>query len=103
MHLINCLIRAAVDHKRDGIITSLDELEVRKVLMRLMLSSPPEELGKQLVEFQRLLVQENHRCKRVPVLSGVDHDRMLREIWEASGVEAREGARWRLVGFNVRY
>ena len=62
MHLINILFRKATERYRSEFLYLLDALDIRKVIVRLMQTKPAEELGKQLVEFQRLLVQEGqHR------------------------------------------
>ncbi|RKO84499.1 hypothetical protein BDK51DRAFT_32939, partial [Blyttiomyces helicus] len=101
LHLINALFRHASDRARADFIAGLDALGMRKVVARLMMSRPAEELGKQMVEFQTLLVWEGHRRKR----GGVDVrrkevERALREIWESAGVEQESGMKWRVVGFD---
>lgn len=100
MQLVNCLFRAAMLKLRWNFMKRLDELEIRKVIIKLMLTTASEELSKQLVEFQRLYIQEGNKSKR-EILAGSDVEIALREIWEASACEARDGHRWRLLGFMV--
>ncbi|KAJ3190735.1 hypothetical protein HK101_008431, partial [Irineochytrium annulatum] len=102
MNLINVLFRKATDRYRSEFVYLLDALDIRKVVVRLMQKSPPEELEKQLVEFQRLLIQEGHRRKRMvvdarnPTLAG-----LLEEVWVASGLEVEGGVKWRRIGFET--
>ncbi|KAJ3058817.1 hypothetical protein HK102_010303, partial [Quaeritorhiza haematococci] len=103
MHLINTLFRHAIDGERlDFVRTLLDELRIRDVVLKLLQGSPAEELGKQLVEFQRLLVQEAHRRKRVSImqgLAGVTAETLLNEIWAASKMQVEVSMKWRKLGF----
>ncbi|KAI8853219.1 hypothetical protein BC829DRAFT_414020 [Chytridium lagenaria] len=75
----------------------LDALNIRKVVVGLMQASPAEELGKQLVEFQRLLIQEGNRRKRLAVdTRNADIFTLLEEIWRrrvegGGGDEVEEG------------
>ena len=102
MHLINCLYKAAIDMKKSSFLRKLEGLRVRSSAVKLMLSQPNEELGKQLNEFQRLVILEGHRDKREHI-GGTEHEFWLREIWELSGVvDHRDGIKWRSIGFNVR-
>jgi engulfment/cell motility protein 1 len=103
MHLINVLFRKATDRYRGEFVYLLDALSIRKVVVRLIQTSPAEELGNQLVEFQRLLIQEGHRRKRMAVDGrNSTHISMLEEIWLASGMEEENGQKWRRLGFDVR-
>ncbi|KAJ3097778.1 hypothetical protein HDU97_004558 [Phlyctochytrium planicorne] len=102
MQLINVLFRKATEKFRGEFVYLLDALNIRKVVVGLMQASPAEELGKQLVEFQRLLIQEGYRRKRLavdtrnPVIFT-----MLEEIWEASGLKAEGDFKWRKIGFET--
>ncbi|KAI9356310.1 ELMO/CED-12 family-domain-containing protein [Zopfochytrium polystomum] len=101
LHLINVLFRKATDRYRGEFVYLIDALNIRKVVVRLMQTRPPEELGKQLVEFQRLLIQEGHRRKRQAVdLRTPMHESMLREIWNASGLQSDGSVKWRFIGFE---
>ncbi|KAJ3317691.1 hypothetical protein HDU76_001085 [Blyttiomyces sp. JEL0837] len=102
MHLINVLFRKSTDRHRGEFVYLLDALSIRKVVVRLMQTSPAEELGKQLVEFQRLLIQEGNRRKRIQVESrNSTHELLLQDIWLAAGVEVENGFKWRKIGFET--
>ncbi|KAJ3415709.1 hypothetical protein HDV05_004387 [Chytridiales sp. JEL 0842] len=102
MHLINVLFRKATDRYRAEFVHLMDALSIRRVVTQLMQTSPAEELGKQLVEYQRLLIQEGHRRKRIIVDTRLSsHALMLEEIWLASGLEEESGFKWRRIGFDT--
>ena len=109
MSLINCLFRyASPDRKRSEFFGTLDILNIRAIVVRLMNAMnarPGEELAAQLVEFQRLFIQEMHRRKRTPVdLNLGVHERILQEIWQDLGAPATtDGTKWKLLGFNVSH
>jgi engulfment/cell motility protein 1 len=101
MHLINILFRKATERHRAEFLLLLDVLHVRKVIVRLIQTKPAEELGKQLVEFQRLLVQEGHRRKRTLVdPRNPVHETLLQNIWTASALETEGNIKWRMIGFE---
>ncbi|KAJ3035476.1 hypothetical protein HDV00_003725 [Rhizophlyctis rosea] len=101
MHLINTLFRHATESARTEFFQMLDALDTRRTVLRVMQSSPAEELSNQLVEFQRLLIQEGHRRKRMPVdLKNPEHERMLNELYQLSGVESDAGGKWKRLGFD---
>ncbi|KAJ3279070.1 hypothetical protein HK104_001797 [Borealophlyctis nickersoniae] len=101
MHLINVLFRHATERARTDFVYMLDALNTRKTVMRLMQASPAEELANQLVEFQRLLIQEGHRRKRIAVdTKNPTHEALLKDIWEAALIEAEPGLKWRKIGFD---
>ncbi|TPX35338.1 hypothetical protein SmJEL517_g02240 [Synchytrium microbalum] len=107
MSLINCLFRyASPDRKRSEFFRTLDMLNIRAIVVRLMNAMnarPGEELAAQLVEFQRLFIQEMNRRKRTPVdpNQGV-HERILGELWRDLGAPAyNDGSKWKLLGFNT--
>ena len=102
MHLINVLFRHATPGARTEFVHNLDALDTRRTVLRVMQSSPAEELSNQLVEFQRLLIQEGHRRKRMPIdLKNVEHERLLNEIFQLAEIEADAGVKWRRLGFDV--
>ncbi|KAJ3117603.1 hypothetical protein HDU96_006201 [Phlyctochytrium bullatum] len=102
MQLINVLFRKATEKYRGEFVFLLDALQIRKVVVGLMQMSPAEELGKQLVEFQRLLIQEGYRRKRLNVdTRNVIIHTMLEEIWEASTLKADGDYKWRRIGFET--
>ncbi|TPX40171.1 hypothetical protein SeMB42_g06116 [Synchytrium endobioticum] len=103
MSLLNCLFRhASPDRKRSELFRTLDMLNIRAIVIRLMNARPGEELAAQLVEFQRLFIQEMHRRKRAPIdpNQGV-HEKILKEIWMVLGAPASPGSKWKLLGFNT--
>ncbi|KAJ1547833.1 hypothetical protein HK405_004832 [Cladochytrium tenue] len=103
LHLVNILFRKATDRYRGEFVYQLDSLKIRQVVLSLMRTQPPEDLGKQLVEFQRLLIQEGHRRKRLPVdTRNPEHEAMLNDIWAASALSPipEEGFKWRQIGFE---
>ncbi|KAJ1568985.1 hypothetical protein HK405_011461 [Cladochytrium tenue] len=103
LHLVNILFRKATDRNRGEFVYQLDSLKIRQVVLSLMRTQPPEDLGKQLVEFQRLLIQEGHRRKRLPVdTRNPEHEAMLNDIWIASALSpiSEEGFKWRQIGFE---
>ncbi|KAJ3219608.1 hypothetical protein HDU67_000096 [Dinochytrium kinnereticum] len=102
MQLINVLFRKATEKFRGEFVYLLDALNIRKVVVGLMQASPAEELGKQLVEFQRLLIQEGNRRKRLAVdTRNAVIFTMLEEIWEASMLRVEGEQKWRRIGFET--
>ncbi|KAJ3385278.1 hypothetical protein HDU84_002382 [Entophlyctis sp. JEL0112] len=66
--------------------------------------SEMNEVAKLVVEFQRLLVREWNRRKRIPVVisPGSDHERVLVGIWTSAGLDADSNGshKWRRLGFD---
>ncbi|KAJ3052420.1 hypothetical protein HK097_006293 [Rhizophlyctis rosea] len=101
MHLINVLFRHATPGARTEFVHNLDALDTRRTVLRVMQNSPAEELSNQLVEFQRLLIQEGHRRKRMPIdMKNAEHEKMLNDIFQLAEIEADGGVKWRRLGFD---
>ena len=106
LNLINALFRHVTDRYRVNFVYTMDCLNIRKVAMRLMQASPAEEMYKQLVEFQRLMIQEGHRRKRLLILAeNPTHDIMLNEIWALAAIKTttseNSDGKWKKIGFAV--
>ncbi|KND04294.1 uncharacterized protein SPPG_00027 [Spizellomyces punctatus DAOM BR117] len=104
MHLINSLFRHVTERARIGFIEMLDALDIRTVVLKLMQSSPADELKAQVVEFQRLLILEGHRRKRTPVrVHKHEHAKSLKELWEWSEIDPEEVPDWQRLGFTSTF
>ncbi|OUM56722.1 hypothetical protein PIROE2DRAFT_18539, partial [Piromyces sp. E2] len=102
LHLINALFRHVTDKHRDKFVNELNELNIKNTVMNLMISSPAEELTKQLVEFQRLTIQEGNIKKNIQYSSDNEtHKRMLEELWTLSGLTQEGDMKWRKLGFST--
>jgi len=83
-------------------VSELNALNIKETVMNLMISSPAEELTKQLVEFQRLTIQEGNIKKNTQYSSDNEtHKRMLEELWTLSGLTQDGDMKWRKLGFSV--
>ncbi|KAJ1568584.1 hypothetical protein HK096_006004, partial [Nowakowskiella sp. JEL0078] len=101
LNLINVLFRYATDQYRNEFVYMLDSLKIRVILKDLILATPPSELSTQLHEFQRLLILEGNRRKRISVdPQKPNHEEMLIKIWEAANVIEFDNMKWRLIGFD---
>ncbi|KAI9004623.1 ELMO/CED-12 family-domain-containing protein [Gaertneriomyces semiglobifer] len=101
MHLINSLFRHVTDHARREFIDMLDALDIRGVVVRLLQSSPAEELKTQIVEFQRLMVLEGHQRRRIVVNPiNIEHRRLLSNLWELAKFPDDVALDWTLLGFT---
>jgi len=101
LHLINALFRHVTDKHREKFVNELNALNIKETVMNLMISSPAEELTKQLVEFQRLTIQEGNIKKNTQYSSDNEtHKRMLEELWTLSGLTQEGDMKWRKLGFS---
>jgi len=101
LHLINALFRHVTDKHREKFVSELNALNIKETVMNLMISSPAEELTKQLVEFQRLTIQEGNIKKNTQYSSDNEtHKRMLEELWTLSGLTQDGDMKWRKLGFS---
>ncbi|ORX52908.1 hypothetical protein BCR36DRAFT_582317 [Piromyces finnis] len=102
LHLINALFRHVTDKHRENFVNELNELNIKSEIMKLMISSPAEELTKQLVEFQRLTIQEGNIKKNIQYSSdNPKHKTMLEELWTLSGLTQEGDMKWRKLGFST--
>ncbi|ORY49129.1 hypothetical protein BCR33DRAFT_714183 [Rhizoclosmatium globosum] len=112
LSLINALLHKSLETVRksgvSNIFNALESLSLRATLITVVnqLNDDPdvEELRRLIVEFQRLLVKEWNRRKRMPVsvAAGSDHEQYLMEVWRTAGLEPdSSGAfKWRKLGFE---
>lgn len=107
LDLINVLIRNCGILSRQDILYTLDSLNLRQACLTQLQRRGPvvQELSKQLLEFQCLLVTEFHNRKNRTVSSGSGsitserHEDMIRFIWSASGMTVNGPLKWRKMGF----
>ncbi|KAJ3071186.1 hypothetical protein HDU98_005703 [Podochytrium sp. JEL0797] len=114
MSLINAMLHKSIETalqtglKTVRLFTALENGGIRPVLVTLWLEIANEasmgELRMLMVEFQRLLIKEWVRQKRirVAVSLGSEHERVLMEVWNLAGLEADPAGRisWRRLGFD---
>ncbi|KAI0832131.1 ELMO/CED-12 family-domain-containing protein [Trametes gibbosa] len=108
MMLINSLLAHASDPRWDEFIDELEELNVRKAVIRLMSSHTIEDLTSCILDFQANVVRATFRKKTTLVEPDFEplHNQALQFIWERSKLqEDREDAitpiKWRKLGFET--
>ncbi|KAJ7574456.1 ELMO/CED-12 family-domain-containing protein [Mycena floridula] len=106
MMLINSLISHANENRWEEFISSLESLNVRKAVVRLMSSHTMEDLTSCILDFQANIVRVMYRKKMTPVdpLLESTHFSDLNLIWETSGLsvdkdEDGQPLKWRKLGF----
>ncbi|KAI9141182.1 ELMO/CED-12 family-domain-containing protein [Paraphysoderma sedebokerense] len=101
--LINTLFKHAINSSyRESFVRELDQLETRKAVLKLMATSSTEELNKELVEFQRLFIQDMHQRKKTPVTleTGSTQEKLIAEIFESAGLADHSVSIFRSIGFD---
>ncbi|KAI0630864.1 ELMO/CED-12 family-domain-containing protein [Trametes polyzona] len=108
MMLINSLLAHASDPRWDEFISELEQLNVRKAVIRLMSSHTIEDLTSCILDFQANVVRVTFRMKTTLVEPDFEplHNQKLQYIWEKSRLqEDREDAitpiKWRKLGFET--
>ncbi|KAI0676076.1 ELMO/CED-12 family-domain-containing protein [Trametes maxima] len=108
MMLINSLLAHASDPRWDEFIAELEQLNVRKAVIRLMSSHTIEDLTSCILDFQANMVRVTFRKKTTLVEPDFEplHNQALQLIWERSKLqEEREDAitpiKWRQLGFET--
>ncbi|KZS90782.1 hypothetical protein SISNIDRAFT_551368 [Sistotremastrum niveocremeum HHB9708] len=109
MMLINSLLSHATDLYWEDLTTTLERLNVRKSVTRLMSSHSShliEDLTSSILSFQSALVRLTFRKKTTPVNPEDDpaHEQMMNAIWNAAKLVEEydsEGiVKWRKLGFD---
>ncbi|KAH7913831.1 ELMO/CED-12 family-domain-containing protein [Hygrophoropsis aurantiaca] len=106
MMLINSLLSHVNDDSWDEFISELEQLNVRKAVIRLMSDHTTDELTSSILDFQANIVRITYRKKSTLVEPEVEpgHQSALQYIWATSKVqEGREGEevlKWRKLGFG---
>lgn len=91
--LVNSILDAATTgEQKTECLRDLDALDVRPVIQALMV--PPHDSGLlgSLLDFQSSLIRavfHQHRSS-VDTAGNISHARLLREVWQATGLDARE-------------
>ncbi|KAH7927302.1 hypothetical protein BV22DRAFT_1007169 [Leucogyrophana mollusca] len=106
MMLINSLLSHVNDDRWDEFISELEQLNVRKAVVRLMSDHTTDELTSSILDFQANIVRVTYRKKSTLVEPEVEpaHNTALQYIWNCSKVqEGRddegEVLKWRKLGF----
>ncbi|KAI9335471.1 ELMO/CED-12 family-domain-containing protein [Obelidium mucronatum] len=127
MGLINSLLHKSLETVSSAtlsnIFSALEYHDIRSTLVMLSQLQPEshhvlqdddtrafmEELKKLVVDFQRLLVKEWNRRKRMPVnvAAGSDHERVLIDVWQLANFELLDTSvpgvsyKWKRLGFEM--
>lgn len=107
--LINSLLSHATDLFWEDLTTTLERLQIRKSVARLMSSHSShllEDLTSSILSFQSALVRLTFRKKTTPVNTDdeASHEEMVSSVWRAGGLVEEydsEGiVKWRKLGFE---
>ncbi|KAI8060851.1 ELMO/CED-12 family-domain-containing protein [Gongronella butleri] len=102
--LLTAMIKMVTDEYRSKLPESLEAYDLKKYIVRLMNSSPSEELRTQLLEYQTVMGQNFSMRRKTHVsLKNPEDAQMLNDIWEAAKVDDIQipGARkWKKLGFS---
>ncbi|CCL98594.1 uncharacterized protein FIBRA_00596 [Fibroporia radiculosa] len=106
MMLINSLLANMTDARWDEFTTSLERLNVRKAVIRLMSSHTIEDLTSCILDFQANMMRVTYKEKTTPVEPEIEesHAAILKYIWSSSRISEDtsevEVWRWRKLGFD---
>lgn len=88
------------DEYRNDFHDNLEGLNLRRAVSLLMNSHLGQELSKQILEFQSLIIRQLHEWKQTPIsLDNVKHREALDTVWKMAGVEQDDFSKWRRIGF----
>ena len=100
LSLINAMMRHVSDEYRNDFHENLEGLNLRRAVSLLMNSHLGQELSKQVLEFQSLIIRQLHEWKQTPIsLDNIKHREALDTVWQKAGVEQDDFAKWRRIGF----
>lgn len=106
MMLINSLLANATDTRWDEFINSIERLNVRKAVIRLMSSHTIEDLTSCILDFQANMMRVTYRQKMTLVEPDFDevHNAALKYIWSNSKINEESYGpdilKWRKLGFD---
>jgi len=103
LRLINALIASATDDHWEDFIRQLEQLNVRKKVIRLMDNNHGDDLSSSILDFQSNIVRVTYRRKTTPVDTNNEmHREMLNRIMLAADLPAGDGDgdKWSRLGFE---
>ncbi|KAG8220969.1 ELMO/CED-12 family-domain-containing protein [Butyriboletus roseoflavus] len=105
--LINSLLSHVDDARWDEFISELEQLNVRKAVIRLMSSHVIDELTSCILDFQANIVRVTYRKKTTLVEPQAEptHDSLLQYIWDSSKLHEEvdpdgQVVKWKKLGFS---
>ncbi|KZT55823.1 hypothetical protein CALCODRAFT_556244 [Calocera cornea HHB12733] len=104
LRLINALIASVTDEHWDDFIRQLEQLNVRKKVIRLMDNNHGDDLASSILDFQSNIVRITYRRKTTPVDTNNEvHREMLNRVLLAADVPAGDGDedKWARLGFET--
>ncbi|KAG9313017.1 ELMO/CED-12 family-domain-containing protein [Chiua virens] len=105
--LINSLLSHVNDTRWDEFISELEQLNVRKAVIRLMTSHVIDDLTSSILDFQANMIRVTYRKKTTLVEPEAEptHASLLQYIWDSSKLHEEvdpdgQGVKWRKLGFS---